>query len=246
MMATKSFFTIVFLLSSLAQAKVFRNAYISFEISDHWDCMLENTEWVCSSRYKEEAREAIIILTAKEAGPQDSLAAYDTHLKSPRNYPAPPSNKMITSQVIHVQQRQYQDHLWIDGMHLSSEIPNYYTRYLATVKEGLGILVTFSAYKTQYTKYVTDFNKAIQSLRVVATKGLTNQNPSVVPLRPKNETIGPGLGFNLPSDMMNEELANENSVGSKKETLIGLILLVVGIGGIIFLRMNRKPRKKRR
>ena len=33
------------------------------------------------------------------------------------------------------------DHPWLDGLHLNSEIPGYYTRYLATIKDQLAILV---------------------------------------------------------------------------------------------------------
>ena len=73
----------VILSSSLANAKIFRNAYISFEMPESWNCNLEQTEWVCRSEQGKEAKEAIIILTAKEVGPTDSLALYEGHLNTP-------------------------------------------------------------------------------------------------------------------------------------------------------------------
>ena len=51
-------------------------------------------------------------------------------------------------------------------MHLGSEIPNYYTRYLAAVKGRVAVLVTFSAHKKYYTKYSGQFFEAIKTLRV--------------------------------------------------------------------------------
>jgi hypothetical protein len=51
----------IILLSFTAQAKVFRNAYISFEMPETWKCNLEQTEWVCRSEQTKEAKEAIII-----------------------------------------------------------------------------------------------------------------------------------------------------------------------------------------
>ncbi len=74
---------VVILLSFSAQAKVFRNAYISFEMPETWKCNLEQTEWVCRSEQNKESKEAIIILTAKEVGPTDSFPLYQTHLDAP-------------------------------------------------------------------------------------------------------------------------------------------------------------------
>ena len=76
----------------MVEAKVFRNSYLSFELPDKWDCYLENTAWVCRyaisknclgpnsstptcEEQRKKAREAIIILAAKEVGPKDSFSA---------------------------------------------------------------------------------------------------------------------------------------------------------------------------
>ena len=67
-----------------SSAKVFRNAYISFELPQKWQCKIEGTEWVCSSTFRQQSREAVIILTAKEVGPTDNISAYEAHLKQPR------------------------------------------------------------------------------------------------------------------------------------------------------------------
>ena len=61
----------VILLSFSAQAKVFRNAYIAFEMPETWKCNLEQTEWVCRSEQNKESKEYIIILTSKEVCPTD-------------------------------------------------------------------------------------------------------------------------------------------------------------------------------
>ena len=170
-------------------AKVFRNSYVSFELPSKWDCYLENTAWIC--RYaiskkclggkakskscqaqRKKTREAIIILAAKEKGPKDSLLEYDKHLKTPRPI-VTKKGKRSKSKIIHVKPVSIERHRWIDGMHLGSEIPYYYTRYLATVKGNIAVLVTFSAHKLYYSKYSSEFFRAIKSLRVLATKAGT-------------------------------------------------------------------------
>lgn len=172
-----------------AEAKVFRNSYVSFELPNKWDCYLENTAWVCryaispkclgkkstSQACKEQrkkTREAIIILAAKEKGPKDSTKEYYNHLKTPRPI-VTKKGQRSKSKIIHVKPIKIQKQQWVDGMHLGSEIPHYYTRYLATMKGNISVLVTFSAHKLYYTKYSGEFFKAIKSLRVVATKAST-------------------------------------------------------------------------
>ena len=158
------------LAATSASAKTFRNAYVSFELpNNRWGCILEQTEFVCRTTDTNiDAREAIIVLTAKEVGPNDALTSYEQHLKAPRSIPSR-SGVATQSQVYKVEQRNIANHAWVDGLHFASEVPNYYTRYLATTKEKIAILVTFSAHKLKYSKYAGDLSKLIQSLRVTAT-----------------------------------------------------------------------------
>ncbi len=158
-------------------AKPFQNSYISFTIPDRWNCDIDQTEWVCRSEDGKEAKESIIILTAKEAGPADTFPLYESHLISP--IPLKRANGQISFSKAFKKPEyvQINGHKWLDGFHLESEMPNYFTRYLITIKENIGVLVTFSAHKDDYVKYSADFSKTIQSLRVKVDKGFV-VNPS--------------------------------------------------------------------
>ena len=68
--------------ASISEARTFKNAYISFDMLDTWTCKLEQTEWVCRSEDPQEAKEAVIILTAKVKGPADSFALYEAHMNA--------------------------------------------------------------------------------------------------------------------------------------------------------------------
>lgn len=160
-----------------AKAELFRNAYVSFEMPPNWSCKLEKTEWVCTSKYAKNVKEAIIVLTAKEAGPADTLAAYTQKLKTPRQVPNK-KGAFVSSKIHSVKEKTISGHRWVDGLHEGSEIASYYTRYLATVKDRLAILVSFSAHKAHYTKYSNDFLKAVKSLKVIATKDLLAGQPN--------------------------------------------------------------------
>lgn len=230
----------LFAQSENAQAKTFMNSYVSFELNSRWNCTSEMTEWICRSEQSSQAP-AIIILTAKEAGPQDSLSAYEAHLKKQKNILSR-TGQPLKSTVYQVQQETINLQPWVNGFHFSSEVVNYYTRYLATVKNGVGILVTFSAHRLKYTDYSADFFHAIQSLNVLVTKSARKWDDkgggdigqsggsldSIFPMEPgggESGADGDGGGF----------------IG-KTKGIMGLTLIGVAIG--LYLVAKRKPKTK--
>lgn len=234
------FFAIFFLLCQTTTAKVFRNAYLAFEMPDHWNCSLEQTEWVCRSGDSKEAKEAIIILTAKEVGPSDSFQIYETYLNQPikvkiRSLAGDQSKIIYKSK-----NSQINSHAWIDGLHLGSEVPNYYTRYLATIKESVAILVTFSAHKDFYTKYSQDFLKAVMSLQVIATKNLLARRDQNGIRPPGTETFG------APSQVMPLDIVQSGLDDAKRPRrnnsikFLGIALILLAIGIFFYLRAKKK------
>lgn len=226
-----------FLLFSIpAHAKLFSNSYISFELPPNWECQPDRTEYICTSQYSKQTKEAIIIFAAKESGPSDNLPTYLAYLKNPRPL-ADKSGKMIPSKVLHTTERKIHHHPWADGMHLGSEIASYYTRYLATVKDRVAILVTFSAHKDHYTKYSQDFLKAIESLRVTATKNMLEQRPTL-PQAGRTESIGTPIGEPI-DPYVNQELPPEPTGSDMKTKLMALALLIGAVGFYLWRRKKR-------
>lgn len=239
-------FSSLLFFSLTAQAVLFSNSYVSFELPPNWSCKQEGYEHVCINKFSKKEKEAIIILTAKKKGPQDSLPNYESHLKTPRkmkNYKSIP----YSSKVKVVKKRKINGVDWVDGLHLGSEVETYYTRYAATVKDSLGILVTFSAHKDHYSKYSNDFMKAIQTLKVIAPKGLGSLGGSKIRGSRKDIFAG-GLSDVLPEGMYGDldgqgDLDGEGSgffgaLGSRG--LIGvLLLLITGLGVFIYSRSRQ-------
>jgi hypothetical protein len=226
-----------------AEAKIFRNAYVSFELPEKWNCSLEQTEWVCRTNDPGLA-EAIIVLTAKEVGPQDALPGYESHLKQPRTI-VTRAGSSVQSTVYKVEQKKIANHVWIDGMHFSSEVYNFYTRYLATAKDKIAVLVTFSAHKLHYTKYSGDFFRAIESLRVIAMRSTMNG---------VNQAGGEVFGGNLgdgafpaePGGLGIDGLGGAGGPDAIKSFLaVALICAAVGIYLMIKRKGKSKGKKKR-
>lgn len=242
---------IFFILSfNNAHAKLFKNNYVSFYLPDQWKCYREGTEWICRSQVKEKAKQAVIILTAKEVGPKDTYTNYYDHLKSPRELITKKGSK-VKSKTVHLKKVRVGGHEWIDGMHLGSEVPNYYTRYLATIKNQIAVLVTFSAHQKYYTQYSKEFFRAIKSLRVIARKDLfqkkdnslqTGEGTLGVDLRGQlgagTDSIAPDVG-SADSDMnfAGDEKAEGNS-GSN--ILLGIAIILASVGGYLWYRGSQK------
>lgn len=226
--------------TTCAHAKTFTNSYVSFELPDKWDCVLEQTEWVCRPTAPDQQQQAIIILTAKEVGPSDSLPAYEAHLKTPRQITGRAGN-MIMSEILTVEGKKIADQPWMDGFHKSSEVQNYLTRYLATTKDKIAVLVTFSAHTLYYSKYSQDFLRAIGSLRVIAPKSLgraggggsggdgpfgVSQNPDLA-------------GGDLPAEQEPGQ-GGGGGMGTKTKSVLALAILLAALGAYLLIKRGKK------
>lgn len=174
-MRLKLFLTLAALILSITNstAKTFTSQFTEFELPNGWECALEGSEWVCQSENKERKKEAIIILAAKFRGEQDTLDAYQAYLKEAKTFQLP-GGKSQVSEPKSITVRRINNHQWVDALHLASEVPGFYTRYTATVKDNLGIAVTFSVAKDHYDTYRDIFEKIIATLKVLDQKTAGN------------------------------------------------------------------------
>ena len=231
-------FIFAIIVSQQAAAELFRNAYVQFELPSSWKCTAEGTEWVCSSQNKNDSKESIIVLTAKEAGPQDTFEIYEDYLKKPKGVQGP-TGKVVNSTVKHVQRRKINDQEWVDSLHLGSEIPGYYTRYLGTIKDKLAILVTLSAHQKSYSKYANDYFRAVESLRVVATKDLLNPK-TLVSIKPNGEKLGTANPVGPPPTDDGPPAPDEGGGFGSNPAILGGVFLLLVAGIYLFLRKNKK------
>lgn len=229
-------FFVSFFNSNDAEARSFKNAYISFEIQDNWRCKTEQSEWVCRSEDPQEAKEAVIILTAKESGPSDAFPVYTEHLSKPISLKLKNGTTIMSTITIPPKEYSVGDQKWLDALHANSEVQNYYTRYLATIKDKIAILVTFSAHSKHYAKHSAHFMKTIQSLRVIAAKDLTSR-PESGPLHGSNEMLGASIGQAIPADLLTAD--DGTDMNSRKggllgnDLFLGLIFIILAIAGYV-------------
>lgn len=221
-------------------AKRFTNKYCEFELPSGWECALEGAEWVCQSENPERRKESIIILAAKTRGEQDNLDEYMAYLKKTKEYNLPGGKKQV-SEPKNTKLTRINDQQWVDALHLASEVPGFYTRYLATVKEDLGIAVTFSVTKDLYATYQPIIDKLVSTLRVFRQKA----NPDLSGLRTaKSEdpnfadaTFNPNTAIDLQANK------TKKRTGTSSDDDLMLIIAVLVVGAVIVI--IRKGRKKK-
>lgn len=224
-----------------AEARTFKNAYISFEMLDTWKCKLEQTEFVCRSEDLQESKEAVIILTAKEKGPTDGFPIYTEHLSKPIAGTAK-NGSMSSTVTIAPREVMINDQRWIDSLHINSEVQNYYTRYLATIKDQIAILVTLSAHNSKYQKHSGHFADTVKSLRVIASKDL---GKGVDGIRSSDTPIF-GSGNTFGGDGGTDGIANDNEAAEgggglfSNPAVVGISLLLLAAVAYVVLRLLKK------
>jgi hypothetical protein len=219
-------------------AKTFTSQYCEFELPNGWECVMEGSEWVCQSENKDRKKEAIIILAAKARGEQDSLDQYQAYLKQPKSFSLP-GGKTQVSEAKSVVAKEINGQRWIDALHLASEVPGFYTRYLATVKDTLGIAITFSIAKDHYDAYQEIFDKVVATIRVFDQKNSGQGNwtkkkdegdlvteTAVVPEANPNQDIG--------------QKKKVNSGGGLGDTETMALVGIAVVGLLVYLKKKKK------
>jgi LPXTG-motif cell wall-anchored protein len=224
------------LLSQSVFAKTFTSQYTEFELPTGWECALEGSEWVCQSENKDRKKEAIIILAAKYRGEQDSLDQYQAYLKQAKSFTLP-GGKTQVSEAKTVSIKEINGQRWVDALHLASEVPGFYTRYLATVKDNLGIAITFSVAKDHYDAYQEIFDKIIATIRVFDQKNASQGNWT------KKKEESDLVGDVVPEVNSNVDISQKKKAtggGGMDETTSMLLIGAAVVGLLIFLKKKKK------
>lgn len=223
--------------TSPSYAAKFANQFTEFELPPQWQCNLEGAEWVCQSTLEGKKRDAIIVLAAKLKGDQDSLDQYLAYLKNAKVYSSV-QGKPITSEPKYAKTLEINGQVWVDALHGDSEIPGFFTRYLATVKTDIGVLVTYSINKKKYQEYIQDFDNLAKTLKVFRRPGGINAASSNTNLlqQPIPPNIQQDTVFQPPVTTENEKV---KPTGSKDDNL-SLILILIGAGAIAFFIWKKR------
>lgn len=225
-----------------AFAVKFANQFTEFELPPGWTCNLEVAEWVCQSADPAKKKEAIIVLAAKLKGDQDSLDQYLTYLKSTKTFTSV-AGKSMKSEPKYAKTVNVNGHPWVDALHLESEIPGFFTRYFATVKDDIGVLVTYSIAKAKYSDYLKDFDNMVNTLKVFRKQG------AAINAKPQDANL---MNPTIPAIVTDNVFPDVNPTGSTTETQPGqppggqsgdlMLYGIIAAAAVAFIIIKKKKR----
>ncbi|NBT59023.1 LPXTG cell wall anchor domain-containing protein [bacterium] len=171
---------LILCLSCVSWAKQTR--YLSFDEPPGWSCDLSSQGvFICESPNEQQRQDSVILFFGAPATDFDSLPNYERYLNKTKTI-MDESGKSVESKVTFVRKRNINGFEWIDSLQQNSELPGYWTRYVATVQKPLAILVTYVVSEQRYTELTPAFERMVASLKPVTDfKFSQNQGDLALP-----------------------------------------------------------------
>lgn len=178
----------------IGSAVALTTAYISFDHPEDWGCELAQGVWICQSKLDSDRRESVVLSIATVATDWDTLENYEAYLKKGRTIEGE-DGKPVESKVSYTRRRKIRELTWIDSLHQNSELPGFWTRYLATVHKAgqhkIGILVTYVVSEEKYADFAPKFERMVASLKPNESFDLNEITKQTGTAMPGTDTLGP-------------------------------------------------------
>jgi len=215
-----------------ALAKKFRTDFISLELPPGWDCTKEEIDWVCQPENLAQRSEALVAVVAKSANAtDDTFEKYQQVLSEPREMRDLMGN-IYRSEIKFVRYRDIKEQKWIDALTFGSEIPGFYTRYIASIKGKVAGLVTYSIAESVYAKWAPILDKMLESMEIHYDPKAFNDSMASGPSSLLGQRSGNTGRFQPSTDVDDKE--RTQGEGLDMGMLVGLILVAGGIGFYIW------------
>jgi hypothetical protein len=221
-----------------------KTAYVSFDHPEGWRCELSQGVWICQSTLEGERRESVVLSIATMATEWDTTDNYLEYLKKPRTI-TDDQGKPVESKVTYARKRDINGVIWVDSLQVNSELPGFWSRYVATVHNKLAILITYVVSQEQYNRLAPQFERMVASLRPNAEFDLNIASKQGEAPLPGSAKLGP-----LQANILRERLkpaakveVAEEPGGDSTMTLVATVVLV-GAAGYWFLRRRKKTAKR--
>lgn len=219
-----------------------KTAYVSFDHPDGWRCELSQGVWICQSTLEAERRDSVVLSIATMATEWDSVDNYLDYLKKTRTI-SDDQGKPIESKVTYARKRDINGVVWVDSLQVNSELPGFWSRYVATVHNKLAILITYVVSETQYQRLAPQFERMVASLRPnsefdlnIASKQGEMQLPGASKLGPLQTDI---LRDRLKPSAPKAEQEDEETEEGSSVALLGSLLALGGVAAWFVWRRRK-------
>jgi len=219
-------------------------AYVSFEHPEGWRCELAQGVWICQSTLEPDRKESVILSIATMATEWDTIENYEAYLKASRKI-QDDEGATLMSKVTYVRKRNINGAWWIDSLQHNSELPGFWSRYLATVQNKLAILITYIVSDERYQQLAPQFERMVSSLKPNAEFDLNIASKQADGPLPGREKLG-----GVTKDILKNRLKPPKRAADveKEEQPTGsplvTVFVIVVVGGAVFFFLKKRRKKK--
>lgn len=219
--------------------------YFAFDHPDGWEC--ENPEkvmWICQAATDPDRKEALVLAMPARATDWDTIENYETYLKQTRTL-QDEDNATHTSEVRYVRRRNINGHEWVDSLQLNSELPGFWTRYVATVNDTpvgkIAILITYVVSEERYKQLAPVFERMISSLKPNAEVNLNMASRQGDSPLPGSDRLGP-MGNIIADRLGRKNKPTTDTAAPAPGGDMSLLFIAGGIAAIavLFLRIRKR------
>lgn len=226
-------------------ASALETAYVSFDHPEGWRCELSQGVWICQNSTEPDRRESVVLSIATMATEWDTLDNYVKYLSEPRTLKEE-NGKTIRSKVTYARKRNINGVMWVDSLQHNSELPGFWSRYVATVQNKLAILITYIVSDENYSRLAPQFERMVSSLKPRADFDLNVASKQGDGPIPGSTKLGP-LTKSILADRLNTQRkkTEDDEAPADDGALTGALVgggLVVGIAVYLVMRRRRKQK----
>lgn len=219
-----------------AQAKPFKTQFFSLDLPPNWDCVKEELDWVCQPDNLNERSEVFMVIVTKPVDPvDDSIEKYKSVLAQPKMMRDLLGNP-YKSEVRYTRVNKVRDRDWVDSLQFGSEIPGFYTRYLASIAEKVAGLITYAIGDSAYAKWAPVMERMIGTIELKfdpqAFEELTQQSGSL--LSSRGSVFA---GRSAPPELAHQSPKTSSDQGA---TMIMVALVLFGALGYVIYKRKKK------
>ncbi len=221
-----------------AEAKTFKTQFIRFELPANWSCSQEEIDWVCQPDNIAERSEVILVAVTKARNEvDDTLEKYLETLKAPRDMRDLLGNA-YKSETKYARLKKIRDQEWADALTFGAEIPRFYTRYLASTKEQVAGLISYSIAESVYPKWATVMDGLVDSLELTFdpkafAEAMSSGGGSLLGSRGRLQgRLAPKEGEVAAAD-------TAPAGGDKKKMVFGAIVVAAALGYLLYKRRQK-------
>lgn len=213
--------TLLIVTSFTTQAMPVETDSLIFEVPNHWECNHKHIHIRCKP--KGNKQKIVAVITSYPSKKNENIATLEAILSKPKSLPSVDGTTKL-SKVYYTKELKVNKVTWLNSLHFGSEVPNYFTQYIATIDTSFMHLINISVQRDAYKTYLNDISTILYSLKLKYNPEKSQPNGNAVAIAKDDED---------PSQ------SRAGVGGLPLEVLVGIGILVLALS-ILLLRVRKK------